>query len=117
MLQKVGKTCRDGRNVTMHGFDPSRKVDQFGYFASMGLMGYAQTAEMALELGDHFAKEPNRETMLLAQDEIRKVLIDELDWGPWIIENANMVDRLLDIIDARRAEIGGDIMIEVPLMV
>jgi hypothetical protein len=64
-------------------------------------------AEIALEMGDHFGREPNREKMLLCLDVMRRELIDELDWGPWLIENANMAERLLDIIDTRRTEMRG----------
>ena len=68
---------------------------------------YARMVEIALEMGDYFGKEPVREKMLLWLDEMRRELIDELDWGPYLVENANMVDRFLDLIEARRTAIRG----------
>ena len=62
---------------------------------------------MANELGEFFAKEPNREMMLLWLDEIRRSLVEECDpvGSRGLYQDLDTIDALLDIIEARRSEI------------
>ena len=67
---------------------------------------FERTVAIANKIGEHFAKEPDREKVLVWLSRARNELIEEIDWGrPGFINAATMVDRLLDIIEARRAEV------------
>jgi hypothetical protein len=67
----------------------------------------ARMTAMANELSEFFAKEPNREKMLLWLDEIRRSLVEECDpvGSPGLYQDLDTIDGLLDIIEARRSEI------------
>jgi hypothetical protein len=67
----------------------------------------ARMTAMATELGEFFAKELNREKMLLRLDEIRRSLVEECDpvGSRGLYQDLDTIDALLDIIEARRSEI------------
>jgi hypothetical protein len=68
---------------------------------------FARMTAIANELGDFFAQEPNCEAVLLQLDEIRRNLVDECDpvGSPGLWNQLETIDRLLDIIEARRNEV------------
>jgi hypothetical protein len=62
---------------------------------------------VANQIGEHFADEPDREKVLLQLDEIRRQLVDECDpvGSSGLRSQLDTIDRLLDIIEDRRAEV------------
>jgi hypothetical protein len=67
----------------------------------------ARMTAMANELGEFFAKEPDRKKMLLWLDEIRRSLAEECDpvGSRGLYQDLDTIDALLDLIEARRSEI------------
>jgi hypothetical protein len=67
----------------------------------------ARMTAVVNELGEFFAKESNREKMLLWLDEIRRNLAEECDpvGSPGLYQDLDTIDALLDLIEARRSEI------------
>jgi hypothetical protein len=74
---------------------------------SISTEALARMAAIADELGIHFAKEDNREVVLLWLDQARRELVEQCDPAnhPDLLAQLGAIDSTLDRIERRRAEV------------